>query len=148
NLSLDRHSVINEPFDTKVGTWAVCGFPDEFTKEQESIGCFDAIKRYEGNCLLGAIHKEYSSGNYDYLELIADYQNDLPLSFGGISGGGLWHIVLEQPPQGCIRVKAMILSGVVFYQSAPENNIRSIKCHGRISVYRMAYEHITGFFNS
>ena len=61
NLSLDRHSVINEPFDTKVGTWAVCGFPDEFTKEQESIGWFDAIKQYEGNCLLGGISKEYPS---------------------------------------------------------------------------------------
>ncbi len=147
NLSLERHSVLSKSLDTKVGFWAIFGFPDELTKKRESVGWFGSLKQYEANCFFGGVDKEYSSGEYDYLELIADYKHNLPLNFGGISGGGLWHIVLEQSSQGDIRVKALILFGVVFYESALENNIRSIKCHGRMSVYRMAYEHITNYFN-
>ena len=72
DLSSARYAAVSEPFNTKVGIWAVCGFPDEFTKEQESGRCFDSTKEYQGNCLLGHICREYSSGSYDYLELTAN----------------------------------------------------------------------------
>jgi len=147
DLSSARYAAVSQPFDTNVGVWAVCGFPDEFTKAQESSGCFDYTKEYQGNCLLGPISREYSSGSYDYLELVANYENALPSSFGGLSGGGLWHIILEQPPQGSVRVKAALFSGVVFYQSGFANNRRVLRCHGRRSVYR-AYEYIVRHFGS
>jgi hypothetical protein len=142
NLSYCRNEVINDPIDIKTGMWAVSGYPDEYTKEIESIGGFDGIMKCEGNCLFGSIEKPYSSGDFDYIEMPADYSNDVPVSFGGVSGGGLWHIVLEQTPQGNIKVKSIILSGVAFYQSALENNTRSLKCHWLMSVYQVAYDYI------
>ncbi len=142
NLAYDKEEILNSPVDNTIGMWAVSGYPNEYTKEIESIGCFDGVIKYEGNCLFGSIDKSYSSEEFDYIEMPADYQNDVPESFGGVSGGGLWHIVLEQPPHGDIRVKRIILSGVAFYQSALENNFRSLKCHGRRSVYQIAYTYI------
>ena len=142
NLAHDHEEMLNSPVDNNIGMWAVSGFPNEYTKEIESIGCFDGVIKYEGNCLFGSIDKSYSSGEFDYIEMPADYQNDVPESFGGVSGGGLWQIVLEQPPQGNIRVNRIIFSGVAFYQSALENNFRSLKCHGRKSVYQIVYGYI------
>lgn len=142
NLSYGHKKVINDTIDIKIGMWAVSGFPNEYTKEIESIGCFDGVMKYEGNCLFGSVEKTYSSGDFDYIEMPADYKNDVPVSFGGVSGGGLWHIVLEQPQQANIRVKSIILSGVVFYQSPLENNLRSLKCHGRMSVHQVVYDYI------
>ena len=144
NLEFKKEDVLNDPVDNNVGMWAISGYPDEYTKEIDSIGHFDGVIKYEGNCLFGSIDKCYTSREFDYIEIPADYQNKLPVSFGGVSGGGLWHIVLEQPPQGSIRVKCIILSGVAFYQSALENGSRSLKCHGRRSIYQVAYKHIEG----
>lgn len=144
NLEHNKEEVINNPVDNDIGMWAISGYPDECKKEIESIGCFDGVIKYEGDCLFGSIDKCYSSGEFDYIEMPADYQNDVPISFGGLSGGGLWHIVLEQPPQGNIKVKCIIFSGVAFHQSALENNFRSLKCHGRRSVYQVACKYIKG----
>lgn len=142
NLAHDKEEMLNSPVDNNMGMWAVSGFPDEYTKEIESIGCFDGVIKYEGNCLFGGIDKSYSSGEFDYIEMPADYQNDVPESFGGVSGGGLWHIILEQPPQGNIKVKRIILSGLAFYQSALDNNFRSLKCHGKRSIYQIVCRYI------
>jgi len=56
-------------------------------------------------------------------------------SFGGCSGGGLWHILFEKEATGEIVVKEKILSGVVFHQSKRKDDKRIVTCHGRNSVY-------------
>lgn len=142
SLEHDIGEILNSPIDNNIGLWGISGYPDEYKKEIESGGSFDGVMKYEADCLFGSIDKCYSSGEFDYIEIPVDYQNDLPISFGGVSGGGLWHIILEQPPQGNIRVQRIIFSGVAFYQSALENRFRSLKCHGRRSVYQIAYGYI------
>ena len=58
----------------------------------------------------------------------------IPESFGGMSGGGLWHVVpSESAPTGEFKLE---LEGVAFYQSAPTDGRRVIRCHGRQSIYR------------
>ncbi len=50
-------------------------------------------------------------------------------SVEGMSGGGLWKVLLYEPsPHGPIESIA-ILRGVAFWQFPPENNTRVVRCH-------------------
>ena len=75
-------------------------------------------------------------GNYDYVEMpVIPIRNpDVPTSFEGMSGGGLWQIPLRRNAQGAIDYDRPLLSGVIFYQY-DENPERHLKCHFRRSVY-------------
>ena len=125
-----------------MGIWFICGVPDEKTVNEPPIKDFAIIKRFQGFCGAGGVEKEYRVGNYDYLELEVHYNKDsqVPKSFGGVSGGGLWHVPLQKSKEGKITPQEMIFSGVAFYQSSMIGNIRTIKCHGRRSIYKIAYE--------
>jgi hypothetical protein len=72
-----------------------------------------------------------------------DSSPDIPQSFGGVSGGGLWQIPLIKSLEGNIEPKEYILSGVVFYETGREGLYQSVRCHGRTSIYGMAYSFIT-----
>ena len=76
-------------------------------------------------------------GTFDYLEFKARYGglNEPPQSFGGFSGAGLWQAPLVRTPEGTLKAKELLLSGVAFYQFARTEERRVIKCHGRRSVY-------------
>ena len=47
---------------------------------------------------------------------------------------------LIRTPGGALAANELILSGVAFYESAVMNNKRSIKCHGRQSIYKSAVD--------
>lgn len=66
----------------------------------------------------------------------------LPKNFGGISGGGLWQILLKDSSVDKFEPTCYILSGLAFYQSELKANKRLIRCHGRQSIYKNVYEFI------
>ena len=81
-------------------------------------------------------------GGHDYFAFPVEYEQGssmLPKSFRGMSGGGLWQVPLTRDPRGEITHEAPLLSGVVFYEEQTQASF-NIKCHGRQSVYRVAYE--------
>ena len=80
---------------------------------------------------------------FDFISMPVTYGSnpDIPLSFEGMSGGGLWQIQLTNEAAG-IEAGELLLSGVVFYQEALSNNRRNVICHYRNSVYQTAYERI------
>lgn len=57
-----------------------------------------------------------------------------------MSGGGLWQVPIYKTEQGVWRHKTPWLSGVVFYQEETQANRGAVKCHGRHSVYKVAYD--------
>ncbi|MFH1674854.1 MAG: hypothetical protein ABIF87_15740 [Pseudomonadota bacterium] len=143
NLLLRRDRIINNPPENDMGIWILCGFPDERTIREASDRGFDTIMAFHGLCDAGWVEKEYISESYDYLEFDVRYdKNGLqrPRSFKGVSGGGLWQVLLMRSSDGIIKPQEIILSGVAFYQSPVINNILSIKCHGRQSIYRILYD--------
>ncbi len=142
NLSLKRDKILSNPFKNDMGIWFLCGFPDEQTTYDRPIKGFEIVKGFHGLCGAGGVEKEYIVGNYDYLEFEVHYNKNsqVPKSFGGVSGGGLWHVPLQKSKEGKITPQEIILSGVAFHQSSMINNIRTIKCHGRRSIYKVAYE--------
>ena len=135
-----RIELFNKGFiSTDRGFWFTFGFPGEFEQDLQPRRGFAAIKGYQGLCGISGIMKEYEDSGYDYLEMSIEYGNDnsdLPSSFGGVSGGGVWQVPLSKDSEGHLKPDEYILSGVIFYQTNLEANHRLIRCHGRKTVYQ------------
>ena len=95
-------------------------------------------------CGAGGANRIYVKGDFDYVEsdIESKMKAQLPLSFGGASGGGLWFVPLSLDRDNEPQPIDHILAGVIFYQSALVNNSRFLKSHGIKSVYEVAYNKI------
>lgn len=144
SLSHKNKEMIEQPIDYNEGLWFLSGFPDEHTRKVNSTIGHTYAKEFHCLCGESPIQKKYICGEYDFVEVGINYNIDktLPNSWGGISGCGLWHVLLKQSEKGDIEVKESILSGVGFYQTDKENNKRYIRCHGHRSIYKNVYEAI------
>jgi hypothetical protein len=126
------------PLDVKTGFWLTCGFPGEWEQTRPTDRYEGVIKSYGALCGSSGVSNEYSTGEYDYLEIKVDCSAanlEMPSSFGGLSGAGIWQIPLVKNDLGVITPDDFILSGVAFYQTGMLNEWRSLRCHGRRTVY-------------
>jgi hypothetical protein len=77
----------------------------------------------------------YRRGVFDYIDLEVDTScTDVPESFGGVSGGGLWNVLVYSSSSTGKIESVEILEGVAFHQSPVENGRRIIRCHGPESI--------------
>ena len=118
------------------------GFPDILTSGLGPQSQFSKTIRYTCSSFYGPIERESSDDIYDYLEVCVEYGNsgDIPSTFRGLSGGGVWKLPLwydENNKQ--VKAKDPVLYGVAFYESVVEENRRHIKCHGPQSIYKNVY---------
>lgn len=145
NLTNHRDHMLAEPPDIQEGVWINNGFVAEMTIQEEGRNGYSSIK---GFFMLsgagGPENQPVEREEYDYISLPVTYSKEpgVPTSFGGMSGGGLWQVQLITGPRGKIKPNAFLLSGVVFYQEGPINQRSDLICHGRSSVYQVAYEAI------
>ena len=141
-LSQHRDAVLDHPFDLDIGAWWVCGVPHEKTEAEESQAGFPGLLHFQSVCFAGGPIRDWSRGGYDYIDFEVDYAGDTdPFgSFSGYSGGGLWQVPIRELEGGTLEPKKVILSGVAFYQTDIKDQKRSIRCHGRRSVYRNVYD--------
>jgi hypothetical protein len=139
-----RDRMINSPPEDDFGVWCICGIPDVETKSEGPSKGFDQVKAFLHFCGFGGISRSFSTYKFDYFDFEAHYNepNESPSSFGGVSGGGLWQIIIAQKPDGEFLMKEALLSGVAFYQTDLIENKRIIKCHGRKSIYEIVYQTI------
>jgi hypothetical protein len=81
------------------------------------------------------------NGKFDYWELEAKIDtNGAPKSFGGVSGGGVWRVLVDKKAGAGLetsRISAVLFGGVAFYQSAPRKGWRFIRSHGAITTYKV-----------
>lgn len=142
NISVNRKHILPSPLDKDIGVWFVCGFPDEFTKREEPQRGFDQVMGYFNLSGYSGVEREWADANYDFVDLPVLYEqkSGLPISFGGISGGGVWQVPLLKTKEGEIQAKEPIFSGVAFYQTKIVDKKRTIRCHGRRSVYEIVYK--------
>lgn len=141
NLDKNRERILSTPPRLSEGLWAICGVPDEKTVDEHPEKRFKPFKGFFMFCGFGGIRRTYAVDEYDYYDLEVKHGLSpiIPDSFGGISGGGLWQIPLIRSSEGEIEPKEYILSGIVFYQTDRKGLYRSIRCHGRNSIYDKAY---------
>jgi hypothetical protein len=144
NLPKVRPRMLDSPPPDDMGIWFICGVPDEQTTIDESEKGFDYLLGFHSLCGATGISQAYIYGDYDYFELDVKYSNSevVPKSFGGVSGGGLWQVLLLKDREGNMVMKEYFLSGVAFYQSEVREQSRFIKCHGRQSIYEVAHGRI------
>ncbi len=142
DLSSDREFLLNQPPVLNDGIWYVSGTPDEYTSRDISAKR-PAIK-LRPFCWVCEAIRIYKKEAYDYIETEVYYNQGekLPSSFGGISGGGLWQVLVEKKSEEELISKRYLFSGVVFYQSSISDDRRVIKCHGRESIYTKLFEYI------
>ena len=140
NLQQDRKRMLSSPPKSNLGAWAICGAPDiETTNGKSTQGL--KLKGFNSYCFFGGDPRIYDMDKFDYLEMTVRYDchPDIPESFGGISGGGVWQIPLIQMTNGEIKPKEYLLSGIAFYQTEKYGSRRFIRCHSRKSIYDIAY---------
>jgi hypothetical protein len=136
NVGNKRERMLENPPENDLGVWCI------WTKSEKPQKGFDQVKAYLEFCGFGGISNEYDLGEYDYFDFEVHYNDrtDSPISFGGVSGGGLWQVIIGQKPGGELVVKEVILSGIAFFQTELIENKRTIKCHGRKSIYGNVFE--------
>ena len=141
NLTKRCTRVLDDPLPINTDTWVLSGVAGEWTKDVAPEAGFAKVKGFRAIMGLGVVSKEYEQGDFDYLEFVAKYSAayEGPNQFGGFSGGGLWHVPLDEEC-GQIAVKDHVLSGVAFWQSPIVDDERTIRCHGRKSIYQRAID--------
>ena len=147
-----RHERFADAFLEKdQGFWFTCGIIGESKTTLPPQRNFARVIGYQGLCGRSTAPREYEVLDFDYLEVRVEYapQNpDLPWSFGGCSGGGIWQVPMLKTDAAVIKPQEFVLSGVVFYQTAVENGVRLLRCHGRKTVYRNVLRFLADAKNS
>ncbi len=87
------------------------------------------------------VQNRFESQAFDYLDAkikVSDLPS--PKTLRGVSGGGLWRVLLfDSPPGGKIQSVTM-LRGVVFWEFPLQNDNRVIRCHGIESIRSLVRE--------
>jgi hypothetical protein len=145
NLEQQRAKLLHNPPDLRDGLWFVYGFLEEKTVVQpDEVSGHGLVKRFYCYGGLGRPQTSFQTGDHDYFTIPVSplTQAPVPRNFGGMSGSGLWQIPLARDESGKLTCQTPLLSGVAFYQEAVTEAGSGLKCHGRLSVYRVAYDAI------
>lgn len=143
NLSKRRAERLESPLDTRAG-WVIVGALIDDSFERRGTQPDGAEQMYTDLALIWSrVRATHERRGFDYIDLALDNKlsGDFPLSYGGVSGAGLWRVGkrdgdrLEWPDEGPVE-----LEGVVFLYHAPqpEPEDEVIRSHGRRSVYDVA----------
>lgn len=137
NMAYWQQIVLSKSIDPNIGIWILCGFPYVMANTVGTSSHFDSTKRCCCLCGYTGVEKYWDKDEFDYLSLSVSYENrtDLPDTFEGVSGGGIWRAVLYRSDDGKISSSEPLFLGVAFWQTKPKNNLRSIIGHGWRSIY-------------
>lgn len=139
NLSKRQERMLNDPPGQYNGAWVLCGMVGERTADLSDADKrrFGNGKSFQGICINAVPSGERQDGDFDYRSVQVEYNATYegPESFGGCSGGGLWHLLFVEKPDGSIEIFTSILSGVAFYESGKIGIRNTVECHGPKSIY-------------
>jgi hypothetical protein len=129
-----KHKLDSEP-----AAIVVAGFADVYRRQMMPEPGFETVQRLQGHGFLTGQEHYERRGEYDYVEVGAAYdQNDEPpITFNGVSGGGFWQVSLfpeslTEPYDFGIR-----LTGVQIYETPIKEDFRYLRGHGPESLYRV-----------
>ena len=102
--------------------------PYEHVKSFCHFGAFGGVENYR------------SRGAHDFYDfpIRPGPMNEAPKSFGGCSGGGLWHLPLFEK-DGELNAGQPLFQGLLFYQDVVHNGPSALRCHGPQSIYGAAF---------
>jgi len=135
-----QDNLVNECYNDLSSIWAVCGLPKDWIRVEEGVRDFKKV--YDCKNLVGftGIKKRFEKDGFDYFDVSVKYnaQNDIPDTFKGMSGGGLWKVILICTGKSQnLKIRDIIFSGVIFYQTDLKANRRILRSHGAKSIYEI-----------
>jgi hypothetical protein len=89
----------------------------------------------------------FEDAGFDFIDTAIEYNTgwNLPQSFGGVSGGGLWAFnVGADENQSNLTIHNVSFCGVAFYESELVNQKKTIRHHFFKSIYETAMRAICG----
>ena len=139
NLALHKSMFDSHPPAEKA-FWAVTRLVGQFSGVEQGSDTVEGDA--QTRTFLGPVCHMHSRGGFDYFEPSAKLGlAGVPASFGGVSGGGLWEIGLSMKDSGTVYFDGRrYFRGVAFWQTAPSDGRRAIRCHGPRSIFEMAWE--------
>jgi hypothetical protein len=118
------------------GVWIPCGILGKGTASLPPTDAFATVTGHWAMMGISSAPQEAVRNGFDYLDLQADMgDTDMPRTFGGASGGGLWQVRIAKHPDGRLDIHEVVFSGVIFYESAVVDGRRRLRSHGRASVH-------------
>jgi hypothetical protein len=145
NLSKRKNRMLERNPTKEKGFWVLCGLIGEMTQEMPPLPGMARNFAFKGLCGPVVVPGMRNDEQFDYctVEVNCGQPYDLPESFGGCSGCGLWRLVLREDA-GSWRLDDLLLGGIAFYESAVHEGRRNIECHGCKSIYSNAEESLAG----
>lgn len=141
DLSEQRKRFLADPSHPEFGLWAVTGMVEKFSSVRQQLEPATIEVKAHARSFFGGLEETHERDGYDYLDAGADMRlSGVPSSFGGVSGGALWHIVLSKNKRGQILWDGKkYFHGVAFWQSPIVDGCRIVRCHGRKSLFEKAW---------
>lgn len=139
NLDLYYDQMLTNPPELNAGFWISQGYLDErtaVTKDTDRNGITITFNLFNG---LGSPEYIEPVDRFDYFKYPIVPPRTSPVSWGGMSGGGLWQIPLKRQSGNLTYLKPL-LSGVLFYEQLEKGIVSHLKCHARKSIYEIAYD--------
>lgn len=147
-LDLNMHRdcmLLSPPGIIDDGIWMLLGFVAERTTEEAGSGGYDILMKFAEFALAGDVNPPFVRDRHEYFDLVVAFSDpSVPRDFKGMSGGGLWQVSLTRDATGQLTHKQAFLSGIAFYQEPVAENRSLVRCHGRQSIYDVAYAKLTG----
>jgi hypothetical protein len=87
------------------------------------------------------VQNKFESQAFDYLDAkikVSDLPS--PKTLRGVSGGGLWRVLLSDSPSGGKIQSVTMLRGVAFWEFSLQNDNRVVRCHGIESITSLVGE--------
>lgn len=112
--------------------WMLCGAPQvlgEFAKTKAHLHArtFQVIKIASHN-----------RDGFDYSDVLAHWSSSqIPPNFGGVSGGGLWKVLVFAEPSTEKLDWIASLEGVAFFHVGTDGDHGVLRCHGPKSIERL-----------
>lgn len=143
NLDMQQEKMLQNPPDLRDGFWVAQGFLEErtvVTRNAEERGFTKSFYNFSG---VGGPEVGDQIGDFDFFEFPVSHEGkqNSPKNWGGMSGGGLWQIMLKREGDRLVHLPPL-LSGIIFYQQPTTETKCGVRGLGRRSVYDVAYNSI------
>jgi hypothetical protein len=155
-IRIPRPSRLFSSLETKKSFWDltrddIASTSARFTKKTPtaSFGIVAEKTHIVGNLVqlnactfVGGSPKKIFHEDYDYIDSLSrrSLQPEMPSSFGGVSGAGLWTFGVERHSNAKFKPTNFLLAGVAFYENPnlaanPDPDLVAIRHHGPKSLY-------------
>lgn len=144
NISAERDVVLSNMLPLQDAPWFIWGVAAEFNTQEPAEGGYTNMVGLHSACSATAAAREIVEDEHDYIDVEVEYDKgfDIPRTFGGYSGGGIWQVTIRESKDHPPEPIDFFFSGVTIYQSAVRERKRFLRCHGRRSIYKYAYNKI------